>query len=214
VPDRASQATADGYHLAAYGALENGPMAVRFGAALTAGTVNTTRDDIFSGFSETLVARYAARTRQVFAEASYRATFGNLAVEPFAGVAHVALDTDGFAETGGSAALSGDAQHHAMTLASFGARFAVPLPTAGARITALLAWQHRFGDMAPTSALAFDGGTPFTVAGVPRRRDSLRIEAGLDWDIGSRANFSLSYAGNIAAGASDHGARIRFAIHF
>jgi uncharacterized protein with beta-barrel porin domain len=68
--------------------------------------------------------------------------------------------------------------------------------------------------MAPTSALAFDGGTPFTVAGVPRRRDSLRIEAGLDWDIGSRANFSLSYAGNIAAGASDHGARIRFAIHF
>lgn len=214
VPDRASTAQSDGYHFAAYGGLETGPFALRFGGALTTGTVDTVRDATFGGFSETLTARYGARTGQVFAEASYRAMLGSVAFAPFASVAHIAVDTDGFTESGGDAALSAGPEHRAMTLASFGARFAAPLPMAGARLTALFAWQHRSGDMTPTASLAFDGGTPFTVAGVPRKRDSLRVEAGFEWDISPRATFSAGYAGNIASGASDHGAKATLKFRF
>ncbi len=214
VPDRLSTATADGYHFAGYGALEQGPFALRFGGALANGTLDTVRNATFAGFDETLTAHYGVRTGQVFAEASYRATVGNMAFEPFAGVARVVVDTDGFTESGGVAALSGGPEHLAMTVASFGARFEAPLPMAGARITALLAWQHRFEDVTPTASLAFDGGTPFTVAGVPRKRDSLRVEAGFEWDISPRATLSVGYAGNIASGASDHGAKATLKFRF
>lgn len=214
VPDRASTAQTDGYHFAMYGGVENGPLAFRFGGALTSGTVDTVRHATFGGFDETLTASYGAHTGQLFAEASYRRMFGNVAVVPFAGVAHVAVDTDGFTESGGVAALSAGPAHQAMTLASFGARFEAPLPMAGARITALLAWQHRFGEMTPAATVAFDGGTPFTVAGAPRKRDSLRVEAGFEWDISPRATLSVGYSGNISSGAADHGAKATLRFRF
>ncbi|MEJ0013286.1 MAG: autotransporter domain-containing protein [Bauldia sp.] len=214
VPDRASSATADSFAVAAYGGVENGAVALRFGGAASSGTIDTVRNDTFGGFSEVLTARYGARTGQLFAEAAYRAKFGNVAVEPFAGVARVAVDTDAFTEAGGAAALTAASEHHVMTIASFGARFAAPLPATHGRLTALVAWQHRFGDTTPTASLAFAGGSAFTVAGVPRQRDSLRIEAGMEWDIGRRSTLSLAYSGQIASGASDHGAKARFAIRF
>ncbi|HVY20925.1 MAG TPA: autotransporter domain-containing protein [Bauldia sp.] len=214
VPDRASTAAVDSYEVAAYGGVEQGAVALRFGGALSSGNVDSVRNDIFGAFSETLAAHYGIRTRQLFAEAAYRARLGGIDVEPFANVARVAVDTDGFTETGGAAALTAGAEHHAMTLASFGARFTAPLPAMHARLTALIAWQHRFGDMTPTANLAFSGGTPFTVAGVPRQRDSLKLEAGLEWDISPHSTFSLAYTGQLASGASDHGARARLTFRF
>jgi outer membrane autotransporter protein len=214
VPDRASTATVETYEIAAYGGVEAGAVALRFGGALASGSFDTARDLTFPGFSEVLTARYAMRTAQAFGEVAYRSYIGGVGVEPFANVAYVTADTEAFTETGGSAALSGGPEHSAITVANVGARFSGAVPALHARMTALIAWQHRWGDMTPTAEVAFSGGTPFKVSGTPRQRDSVRIEAGLDWDIGRRSNFSLAYTGQIAAGGSDHGVKARFSIRF
>jgi outer membrane autotransporter protein len=194
--------------------VESGPLAFRFGAAYASGAVGSTRNVSFPGFNETLTANYAVRTTQVFAEVAYRSHLGRIGIEPFANVAIVGADTDGFTETGGSAALTGAAEHHGMTLASFGTRFSAEVPSLHAHMTALVTWQHRWGDVTPTADVAFSGGTPFTVAGTTRKRDSVRVEAGMSWDIGRRSNFSLAYTGQFAAGASDHGLTARFSVRF
>jgi outer membrane autotransporter protein len=214
VPDRSSSATIDSYEIAAYGGVESGAVALRLGGAYASGTVGTVRDVTFPGYSETLTASYGVRTAQAFGEVAYRGHVGAIGFEPFANAAYVSSATDGFSETGGSAALSGAPEHRSMTLASFGARFSGTMPALQAHMTALIAWQHRWGDVAPTANVAFAGGTPFSVAGTPRRRDSVRVEAGLDWDIGRRSNFSIAYTGQVAAGGSDHGAKARFSIRF
>ena len=47
----------------------------------------------------------------------------------------------------------------------------------------MLGWRHVFGDVTPTSTLAFASAPsiPFAVAGAPIARDALAVEAGLDW---------------------------------
>jgi outer membrane autotransporter protein len=214
VAERASTAMVGVYEIAAYGAVASGPLALRFGGAYGGGTINTIRNVAFPGFDETLTASYGVRTAQAFGEVAYRGRIGAIGIEPFANVAFVSANTDGFTESGGLAALSGGPQHRSMTIGSIGARFATELPAIHARMTALIAWQHRWGKTTPAADLAFTGGTPFTVAGTPRARDSLRIDAGLEWDIGKRSKFALGYSGQFAAGGSDHGVRATFSIRF
>jgi outer membrane autotransporter protein len=216
IDQRNSTAAVAGYNLAAYGGLEEGPFSFHAGGALTLQSVDTTRRDAFSGFDETLTAHYGARTAQVFGEAAYHRSFGGLAVDPFIGLSGIAASTDGFTESGGLAALSAAPETRSITLADFGARFAADLPAAGAalRLTATVAWQHAFGDVIPTADLAFGGGTPFTIAGVPIARDALLLKAGFDWRLTPRANVGLAYSGQIASGIEDHGLDAHLVVRF
>src|SRR5262249_14365983 len=68
----------------------------RSGAVLAWHTIGTSRSIAIPGFSEQASARYSAVEGQVFGEIGYGMSFGNTAVEPFAGLAWV---------TGGVAAL-------------------------------------------------------------------------------------------------------------
>ncbi|MCZ7019272.1 autotransporter outer membrane beta-barrel domain-containing protein, partial [Salmonella enterica] len=52
-------------------------------------------------------AKVDARSTQVFTEAAYRLNLQPLALEPFANLAYVHLDSDGFSEKGDAAALKG-----------------------------------------------------------------------------------------------------------
>ena len=216
VDERNSSASVDGYNVAAYGGVEEGPFAFRFGGALTMQSVDTTRQDVFSGFDETLTAHYGARTAQVFGEAGYHHVFGGLAVDPFVGLAGVTASTDGFTESGGLAALSAAPQTRSITLADFGARFAADVPVGHTllQLTASVAWQHAFGDVTPTTDLAFAAGTPFTIAGVPIARDALELKAGVDWKLTPCANVGLAYSGQIASGFADHGVNAHLTMRF
>jgi outer membrane autotransporter protein len=215
VDDRNSSASASAVQLAAYGAFDIGAFALRVGGALAGYTIDTSRHVLVSDFDQTLTAHYDAWSGQVFGEAAYRARFGALDIEPFVDLVHVAVSTDGFQESGGTAALSGSGASDSVTFAGIGARFGFALPAAsGARFNGLVGWQHIFGHTTPTADLAFGGGTPFTVAGVPLARDVLRLEGGFDWAIGPRATLGVSYSGQIGSDVSDHGANARLSVRF
>jgi outer membrane autotransporter protein len=211
VGDRNSSAGVDSVHLAGYAALLNGPFAIRTGFAQAWHSIETSRNVIFPGFSNSTKGNYDGRTAQVFGELGYAMDFRTVALEPYAGLAYVRVRTDGFTETGGAAALTGLAAETATTFSTFGIRASVPLSTAWSAtvLKGGLGWRHAFNGVTPTAELAFAGGTPFTIAGVPISRDSLVVEAGLDAAWSTDITVGLGYAGQYAGNASDHGVKGR-----
>lgn len=71
----------------------------------------------------------------------------------------------------------------------------------------MVGWRHAFGDTTPTTTSAFAGGDAFTIAGTPIAEDALVLEAGFDVGLAQKATLGLSYSGQIASKASDHGFR-------
>ena len=180
--DRTNSASIETAHLAGYVAANYGPWNLRAAAATSFSTLGTNRSIAFPGFFDTATAHYGATTTQIFGEVSYGVTFGQIAAEPFGGLAFVHLDTDSFAETGGIAALCGSGSSD-IGYSTLGGRTATNyvLPN-GLVLTprASAAWQHAFGSVTPTEALAFQStGAPFTIAGLPLARDTALVESGL-----------------------------------
>jgi len=80
-------------------------------------------------------------------------------------------------------------------------------------MTGLIAWQHTFGET-PTANLAFAGGTPFTIAGLPIAEDALQLQAGVALSLSRRATLEFAYSGQIASGSQDHGLTARLGLRF
>ena len=203
VSDRESSANIDTAHLAGYAAANSGPWNVRAAAAGSFSTLDTSRSIVFPGFADTATAHYAAAMAQIFGEVGYGVTVGQIAAEPFGGLAFVHLHTDGFAETAGSgmAALSGSSSSDDVGYSTLGGRAATNcvLPN-GMVLTprASAAWQHAFGSVTPTEALAFQStGAPFTIAGLPIARDTALLESGLDLRLNPQARIGLSYSAQL-----------------
>jgi len=213
---RASSGSSDNFHLGVYGGGELGVLGLRAGASYTRHAVETTRNVVFSGFSETLKADYEAGTAQAFVEAGYALDAGGVAFEPFAGLAYARTSTDGFSEAGGSAALTSAGATNAATLTTLGLRAAsdFSLGDATASVRGMVGWRRAFGDLAPSSTLAFAGGDSFTIHGTPIARDALLVEAGLDVAISPTAGLGLSYTGQLANGAQQHGAKASLGVRF
>jgi outer membrane autotransporter protein len=218
VAARASSATIETGHLGAYAGTSFGPWNLRAGADLAWNSVATSRAIVFPGFAETAHAHFGAGEAQLFGELGYAMALGNVAAEPFAGLAWVHLHTDAFAENGGLAALNGAADKEDVGYTTLGARFAAHRMLANGmtltpRISA--AWQHAFGDVTPVAALTFQSlGTSFATAGVPLARDAAVINAGLDVRVTPQATFGLSYLGQLAQSAQDHSVRGNFSWRF
>jgi len=154
----------------------------------------------------------------VFGEVGYGVKFGSVAAEPFGGLAFVHLRTDSFAEAGGIAALAGRSNSEDVGYSTLGVRAATTWQLAnGMALTprASVAWQHAFGDVTPSAALAFQSiGTPFTVNGVPIARDAALVSAGADLRVTRQATFSVAYVGNLASNARDHSVKGAFSWKF
>ena len=116
----------------------------------------------------------------------------------------------GFSESGGSAALSGESSKNDTTTTTLGLRGkqAVTLGTLAGSVSAGLGWRHAFGDLTPTSRLAFDAGQAFTVTGAPISRDAALVELGADLAVSRGATIGLAYAGQYASANRDHTGRI------
>ncbi len=122
VAGRLSSAEIDSYH---FGRLCRRPprracrarrRGVGHGAAST-----PTRTVLFSGFFDRTKASYDGDTGQLFGEVSLPLLSHKTAVEPFAGLAYVHVDTDGFTEKGGAAALAGSGSDVSTGFATLGA---------------------------------------------------------------------------------------------
>jgi outer membrane autotransporter protein len=141
---------------------------------------------------------------------------GRVAFEPFAGLAYVNLHTDGFSETGGSAALTARGDDTSLGYSTLGLRASSSLSWQGMDLTLRggLAWRHAFGDVDPTTTLAFAGSSAFSIAGIPIARDAAVVEAGLDLAIGKSATLGVSYTGQLAQDTQDHAFKGVLAVRF
>ncbi|WP_395451466.1 autotransporter outer membrane beta-barrel domain-containing protein [Aminobacter sp. UC22_36] len=186
------------------------------GAGYSLHSVSTTRTVAFDGFAERLTADYNTGTAQLFGEAGYRLDTAVANFEPFAGLAHVSVRHDAFAEQGGAAALHSVATTNDVTFATLGLRAAAAAHVGGIEATArgMIGWRHAFGDVTPYSALALAGGNAFTIGGTPIARDTLALEAGLDVAVSPNTKFGLGYNGQIASNARDHAVKADLTVKF
>src|SRR5215471_17478860 len=218
VSARASSANIDSAYFAGYGGTSFGALNFRSGAALAWHTIGTSRSIAFPGFSEQASARYSAVEGQVFGEVGYGMSFGNNAVEPFAGLAWVYLNTESFNETRGVAALGASGTQDDVNYSTLGARWASTylMPNGMTLMPrASLAWQHAFGTVTPSGLLTFQStGATFGILGLPIARDAALVEAGGDLQLGPQTKVGVAYVGQLANNARDHSVKANFSWRF
>jgi outer membrane autotransporter protein len=76
-----------------------------------------------------------------------------------------------------------------------------------------LGYQHALGDVAPLSALSFQNGAAFTLAGAPVAENAAVVDLGVAFEAGY-ATFDFSYNGQFGSGVSDSGVRVAFRVEF
>ena len=121
--ERRAKSKIDNTHFGAYASHNWGGFGLRGGVAWSKHEMKSARDVAFAGFSNSLSARYDARTRQALIETGYR--FGGLqaGLEPYLQVARVEVDLKRVNEHGGAAALQGKVDDAGTTIATAGVRF-------------------------------------------------------------------------------------------
>lgn len=204
--------TTSGFRFSAH----TGNLAFRTGAAYTWHDLSTSRSVIFPGYVDSLKGGYNAGTAQAFGELGYGVRTRNVAFEPFASIAYVSLQTDSFTERGAAAALSGASATTDATFTTFGLRASTAFTMGGVNATArgMLGWRHAFGDVTPLAAMAFAGGSVFTVGGVPIARNAAVGEARLDFALTRAATLGVSYGGQFGSGLTDQSVKANFNMKF
>ncbi|MGE6781785.1 autotransporter outer membrane beta-barrel domain-containing protein [Ensifer adhaerens] len=213
---RFSSATSDNYHLGLYAGGRWGDASLRTGAAYSWHDIETTRSVSFPGFSDSLNADYSAGTGQVFGEFAYAFQAGSVDLEPFANLAYVHLNRDGFAERGGATALSGKDASQDTTFTTVGLRAASSFDLGGVLATArgTIGWRHAFGDTLPLSSNGFSPASTFVIAGVPIAENTAVLEAGLDFAVAPEATLGLTYTGQFGGGVSDQSVKANLSVKF
>ena len=216
VDESKSSAASDNYHLGLYGGTEWGALAFRSGLAYTWSKIDSNRRFAFQNVADGLSSSYRAGTTQVFGEFGYGMKAGAVAFEPFANLAYVNTRTNGFTEKGGVTALTVYGGSNDITFTTLGLRASTDFDLGTIKATArgMIGWRHAFGDVAPTVTQAFTGSNAFTVAGAPIARDSAALEAGLDFAVAPTATLGISYQGQLASNARDHGVRADLNVKF
>ncbi len=222
VNGRLSSGESDNYHLGLYGGGQWGALNLRTGLSYTWHDLSTRRSIVSAGLGDTLRADYDAGTAQAFGELGYRidlgqTALGQVALEPFAGLAYVVLRSDRFSERGtGAAALSGASDDTSLGYATLGLRAATTTRLSGMDLTLRggLGWRHAFGDVDPKTTLAFAGSNPFAIAGLPIARDAALVEAGLDLGLGPNVSLGASYTAQLASDTQDHAFKANLAVRF
>lgn len=214
--ERSASGSSDNYHLGIYAGTQHGNLGFRSGLAYSWHRIETQRSVAFPGFTDSLSSDYDARTFQAFGELGYRMDTASASFEPYANLAYVNLDADGFTEKGGAAALSSEGRSSDTTFTTIGLRASTGLSLGSVQATARggLGWRHAFGERTPGIDVAFTGGSLFAVEGTPIARDAALIEAGLDMNLTEQATFGVAYQGQLASTAQEHGFNARLAVRF
>jgi outer membrane autotransporter protein len=207
----------DTYTLGLYGGRSWGPLALRLGGAYGWNEISARRSLALPGLAESLTADISAGTGQLFGELGYALALPGATLEPFARLAYVALEGDGFREAGGSAALAVSGLDARAGFGTLGARLSMPLverATLGLRLDASAGWQHGWGDTLPARAVRFAGGPAFTTTGAPLARDTALLGAGLVAHAGDRLHLGVQYTGQFGDGLRDNGVEASLRVSF
>ncbi|NML04337.1 autotransporter domain-containing protein [Sphingomonas sp. G-3-2-10] len=213
LPSRASSGTLKSTHVLGYAGVRFGGFGIKAGAGYATASIDTVRGIAFPGIAQTVTADYDGTVLQGFAEAGYRIPLAGGHVEPFAQIATIRAETDGFAETGGSAALTASEEQDNATISTLGVRFETA--RAGAfSVGGMAGWQHGFGTLDPATGFRFATGNGFTVLGAARSRDAAVATIDARFRLSPGITFSVAYDGALGSSGADHsvsgGLRIAF----
>lgn len=201
----ASSGTADSYSLGAYGGYDNGPDNLSFGGFYNWHQIDSSRRIAFGGIDQTLTADYNARSWQAFAEASYEIQAGDVILQPLASASYIGIDTDGFSETGGSAALTAASSEEQTVFTTAGLRASMDFGDVKAQ--AMLGWRHVFGDTISSSTFTLAGSSAFTVDGAPIDEDSVITKIGFEATLSDSVSIGAAYTGQFGTDNTTHGAK-------
>ncbi len=198
----------DSLHLGVYGLRQDGPVALRLGAAYSRHDGDSKRDVAFGGFTDHLRGSYDAESFQAFTEVGYAMGSGNIQAEPFAGIGYQYYARDSYDEKGGAAALHVDDQDQGNLTSTFGVRIArLDTLDNGMAFTPRLsvAWRHVYGNVDSSTRQSFlSGGSAFSVEGSALDRNSLLLDAGFDIGLSSTQSVGLGYSGELGGNAQNH----------
>lgn len=204
-----SSASIDSYHFGAYIGREWGNWRTTGGAAYSWHRGDVKRDLQYGDVSGKQKAKLEARTAQLFTEAAYRIQLQPLALEPFANLAYVHLDSDGWHEKGDAAALHRGSDRRDAVLSTLGARVLKTVALNDHQqleLSGSLGWQHSLTAVESEEHLGFVAGGPsFAVRSSPLLRDAalVGVQASLALSASTRVN--LDYHGQLAGRENTQG---------
>ena len=204
-----SSAKVDSYHLGAYAGHETGAWRLSTGAAYSWHRADVKRDLQYGNVSGKQKAKVDASTTQVFGEAAYRLHLQPLALEPFANLAYVHLDTEGFREKGNAAALKSTGDQRDAVLSTLGVRVLKTFNLSAQQsldVSGHLGWQHSLSAIDSGQHLRFaSGGTPYSVESSALLRDAALVGAQASLALSKDVRVNLDYTGQLASREKSHG---------
>ena len=219
--DVSSRTNVDSYTAALFGGrnFEAGAGHIRFmaGAAYTWHEIDGKRDVVAGSLNQQLKSSYNASSTQVFTELGYNMPLNDVtSIEPYAGLAWNQLRTRDFKESGGTAALHGSGSTDDVTSTTLGLRGAWQFgsDSAPGRLTASLGWRHAMGDVKPKQELAFEGGSTFSVTGVPIARDAAVVGLGAEVALTRNTTAGVSYDAQFGGGNRQQSGVLKLAVRF
>ncbi|RSF02280.1 autotransporter outer membrane beta-barrel domain-containing protein [Achromobacter aegrifaciens] len=221
IDDASSRTNVDSYTATLFGGrnFQAGPGHVRFmaGAAYTWHDIDAKRDVAAGSLNQRLESSYHASSTQVFTELGYNLPLGDAyTIEPFAGLAWNQLRTRGFEESGGTAALHGSSNSDDVTSTTLGLRggWEFGSDRTPGRLTASLGWRHAMGDVKPKQQLAVEGGSTFSVTGVPIARDAAVLGLGAEMAITRNTTAGIAYDAQFGGGNRQQSGVLKLAVRF
>ncbi|KAF1014948.1 MAG: Extracellular serine protease [Stenotrophomonas maltophilia] len=216
---RAARSKIDNTHLGVYAGHNWGAFGLRGGLGFSRHKIDSTREVAFPGITNTLSARYDAKTRQAFIEAAYRFGGREAGLEPYLQLARVDVDVDSVNERGGVPALHGQVGDTGTTLATAGLRFDKGLKASFQQDSWLhvrggVGHRRASGDRNQIAQLAFDGGNTFAVNGAPIADGAVVAELGLSACLTANQQLELGYSGQFGDDSRDHAANLRWSVRF
>jgi len=204
-----SSAKVDSYHLGAYAGHDIGAWRLSTGAAYSWHRADVKRDLQYGDVSAKQKAKVDAATTQVFGEAAYRLNVQPLALEPFANLAYVHLDSDGFTEKGDAAALKSNGDQRDAVLSTLGVRAIKTINLSGSQkldVSGHLGWQHSLTDIESEQHLRFaSGSAPYSVESSPLVRDAALVGVQASLALSRDVRVNLDYNGQLASREKSHG---------
>ncbi len=200
----ASEADTSGYHVMLYGTYSQDKVRLNAGAVQSWYTANVNRTLPFDDLGNAN-GTVASRSTQLFADLSSPITINkqedhHTTVSPFGQVNQIWLNTSNFGETGAEAGLKGQATNASTGFGTLGARLSHQWQAEQTNWQASLSmgWQRAWGDLSPTTTLAFATGPDFTVSSAAIARNSAVIEVGIGASLDASSRFNLVYSTTLA----------------
>ena len=163
--------------------------------------------------STTVTSEFDAKYTNLNAEIGMSLPLVGVSLQPFAGLSHVSLNIDGFAETGGATALTVGDLDRDVTFGDLGLRVATAIPGPFSAYGSA-AYRQAWGDRASSATVAFGGNAAGgVVSGLPLAKSAAEIGAGVRYSAG-RIGIGLEYNGTFSKAFDSNSVSAKLSIAF